>query len=210
MATLTAPDIPPRTTGRRNLAQGEIAKLVARAADGDQRSWDRLVDQFSAMVWAVARAHRLEDADAADVSQATWLRLVQHVGRLDKPERVGAWLATTARRESLRVLRDAPRRGEWDDDAAECESPDPAPGGGLLLAERDDALSRALACLRPRDQSLLRMLMSDPRPSYEEIAAALDMPMGSIGPTRARALERLRLALEADGTLALMLIDLPR
>lgn len=209
MATLTAPAIPPRATGRRHLAQAEIAKLVQRAADGDQRSWDRLVDQFSGMVWAVARAHRLEDADAADVSQATWLRLVQHVGRLDKPERVGAWLATTARRESLRVLRCAHRPSDWDDEALECESPDTAPDDGLLRAERDEALARAFACLRPRDQSLLRMLMSDPRPGYDEIAAALDMPVGSIGPTRARALERLRLTLAADGTLALMSFDMP-
>jgi RNA polymerase sigma factor (sigma-70 family) len=194
----------PRTT-RGRLPEARITELVAAAAAGDQRAWNGLVQQFGGMVWAVARAHRLRDADAADVSQTTWLRLLDHVGQLKDPARVGAWLATTARRECLRVLRESERRILYGDDAPEHESPDMAPDEVVLLSERDDALQRSFSSLRPSDQALLRLLMAEPRPPYEEIAAALDMPIGSIGPTRQRALERLRRQLETQGTLNLMI-----
>lgn len=156
------------------------------------------------MIWAVARAHRLNDADAADVAQATWLALLEHLGRLHEPGLVGAWLATTARRECLRVLRIGERTLPFGDDAPECESSETPPGDALVIQERDDALWRSFGRLRASDQALLRMLMADPRPPYEEIAAALDMPIGSIGPTRQRALERLRHELASQGSLSLM------
>jgi RNA polymerase sigma factor (sigma-70 family) len=190
---------------RGRLSDERITELVTAAAAGDQRAWNGLVQQFGGMVWAVARAHRLREADASDVSQATWLRLFEHLGRLKEPSRVGAWLATTARRECLRVLRESERRVLCGDDSPEHESPDLSPDDTVLLSERDDALRLSLACLRPSDQALLRLLMGDPRPAYEEIAAALDIPIGSIGPTRQRALERLRRELEAQGTLTLMM-----
>jgi RNA polymerase sigma factor (sigma-70 family) len=158
------------------------------------------------MIWAVARAHRLNDADARDVSQATWLRLFEHLGKIREPARVGAWLATTARRECLRVLRGSERRVLYGDEAPEHESRDTAPDDAVLLSERDVALWRCFGRLRESDQSLLRLLIADPAPGYEEIAAALDMPIGSIGPTRARALERLRRELSADGALDLMTV----
>ncbi|HLY48738.1 MAG TPA: sigma-70 family RNA polymerase sigma factor, partial [Solirubrobacteraceae bacterium] len=87
-----------------------MAELVRRATQGDQQAWNGLVDRFAATVWAIARAHRLNEASAADVSQTTWLRLVEHLDTIKQPERVGAWLATTARRESLRVLRVSARQ----------------------------------------------------------------------------------------------------
>lgn len=196
--------------GRPRLARGRlpderIAELVSSASAGDQRAWNSLVQQFGGMVWAVARAHRLRDADAADVSQATWLRLLENFGALKEPARVGAWLATTARRECLRVLRDGERRLLYGDDAPEHASPDLSPDGVVVLSERDEALWRSFSRLRPSDQALLRLLMADPRPPYEEISAALDMPIGSIGPTRQRALERLRQELDCQGTLNLMI-----
>ena len=157
------------------------------------------------MIWAIARAHRLRDADAADVSQATWLALLQHINNLKNPAGVGAWLATTARRECLRVLRGSERRVLFGDDAPEHESPDPSPGDMLLISERDDALWRSFSRLRASDQALLRLLMADPRPRYEEIAAALDMPIGSIGPTRQRALARLREQLDSERALTMMI-----
>jgi RNA polymerase sigma factor (sigma-70 family) len=186
------------------LAGPEVAALVRRAAGGDQPAWDGLVDEFGGLVWAVARAHRLADADAADVAQVTWMRLLENVARLNDPEHVGAWLATTARRECLRVLRAGRRDLPIGDDAPEVASGEPAPADELLATERDRMLRRALARLRDSDRTLLRMLMADPAPAYEEISAALRIPIGSIGPTRARALGRLRAELDAQGTLALL------
>ena len=181
----------------------ELAGLVNSAAAGDQNGWNGLVREFGGLIWAVARAHRLRDAEAADVAQGTWLRLLEHLADLRDPSRVGAWLATTARRECLSVLRDGVRHVPLQDDAFDDESPEML-GEELLIAERDRALWRGFSRLRSSDQALLRLLVADPRPTYEEISAALDMPIGSIGPTRARALERLRRQLDGEGTLTLL------
>ncbi len=147
-------------------------------------------------MWAVTRAHRLGDADGADVAQTTWLRLVEHLDRLEEPARVGAWLATTARRECLRVRRCSTRLVPRGDELPEPADDGPANDAALLAQERDTTLWTAFARLSERDRDLLRMLTADPAPSYEEIGAMLEMPIGSIGPTRARALERLRRAVE--------------
>ncbi len=176
------------------------ADLVARAATGDQDAWDRLVARYSGLLWAVARGHRLSHADAADVLQTTWLRLVENLDRLRHREAVGGWLATTARRECLRVLRRAGRQAPAEIDDLERADPDlPAPDASLLASERDATLWRAFAGLPARCQVLLRVLMADPSPSYEEVGAALDMPIGSIGPTRGRCLRRLRGLLGTGG-----------
>jgi RNA polymerase sigma factor (sigma-70 family) len=174
------------------------AELVAAAAIGNQEAWDALVDRFGALVWSIARAHRLGDADAADVSQTTWLRLVEHLGRLRDPESVGAWLATTARHECLRLIRQADRF-RYDEAALDPVDPEPLPEALLVADEREMQLWRAIESLSERCRSLVRVLMADPAPSYEEVAAALDMPIGSIGPTRARCLEQLRRRPEIAG-----------
>lgn len=191
--------------GQRRHRDGEaVSKLVAAAAAGDERAWNALVAEFNGLLWAIARSHRLHDAQAADVVQATWLRLVEHLGRLNDPSRVGAWLTTTARRECLRVLRDRERAVPFGEEAPECPSEDLGPDDLLLEHERDEALRRSFSRLRESDQALLRLLVAEPRPPYEEIAAALGMPTGSIGPTRQRALERLRQELDSEGSLALI------
>jgi len=177
------------------MADAGAGELVHAAAAGDQSAWDKLVDRFSGLVWSVARSFRLGDADAADVTQVTWLRLVEHLHRIEDGDRIGAWLATTARREALRLIRQQGRVVTFDDDAVldELAPQDvPEPAQRLLAAERDAALWAALDGISPRCQHLLRVLVADPPPSYEEISAALDMPIGSIGPTRARCLEHLR------------------
>lgn len=178
--------------------------LVQAAARGDQAAWDALVERFANLVWSVARAHRLGDADAADVSQTTWLRLVEHLDRLRDPDRVAGWLATTARNECLRVLRKSGRQVPTGDDRDldAGTDDDAAPDLPLLTAERDSGLWRAFATLAPRCQTLLRVLMADPPPAYDEIAAMLDMPVGSIGPTRGRCLEHLRQRLAVAGITA--------
>jgi RNA polymerase sigma factor (sigma-70 family) len=175
-------------------SDGDITRIVSAAANGDQRAWDEIVERYSGLLWAVARAHRLSAADGADVVQTTWLRLIEHLPQIRNREGIGSWLATTARRECLRLLRSGARCQPSDEmqplvdagaDHAEVES-------ALLTAERDAELWAAFSRLPARDQALLRLLAIDSPPSYQEISAALGMPIGSIGPTRARSLERLR------------------
>lgn len=180
--------------------QDTVVALVSSAGKGDQDAWNGLVDRYAATVWAVARGHRLNAADAADVSQTTWLRLIEHLHRIEHPERVGAWLATTARRESLRVLRLAGRQIPNGDDFANVV--DVGAGGSpehdVAVKDRKGLINELVDQLPIRSQILLRLLSADSPLSYREITEALDMPIGSIGPTRARALEQLRrLALKA-------------
>jgi RNA polymerase sigma factor (sigma-70 family) len=174
----------------------QLTELVRRAADGDQAAWVAIVDRFSGLVWATARAHRLSRDDAVDVVQTTWLRLVEHLDAIREPERLGAWLGTTARRESLRVIRRGARE-QPSDEPDLFETPhDETIDRFLLDRERDGVLWRAFARLSERCQALLRLLVADEEPSYEEVGAALGMPVGAIGPTRMRCLERLRRSAE--------------
>jgi RNA polymerase sigma factor (sigma-70 family) len=175
------------------MAEITAGQLVAAAAGGNQSAWDGLVERFGNLVWSIARGHNLTDADAADVSQTTWLRLVENLERIRDPERVGSWLASTARHECLRVLRRAGRTVPVADDIElDAESPAPPLDSTLLTTERDTALWAAFARLGERCRMLLRLLMADPPASYEEISAATGSPVGSIGPTRARCLAQLR------------------
>jgi RNA polymerase sigma factor (sigma-70 family) len=194
ISTATAPPAIGRAAQERS--PDWLADHVRRAATGEREAWSEIVSEFDGMLKAVARRHRLRDADAADVTQTTWLRLAENLGRLQDPGRVGAWLVTTARRECLRTIRVSSR------ELPDAEPPEPVRAeprpieGNLLAAERDEALWSAFGRLPARDQALLQMLVADPQPSYEEIAAMLRMPIGSIGPTRGRALARLRAQLE--------------
>jgi RNA polymerase sigma factor (sigma-70 family) len=185
----------------------EVAGLVGAAASGDSRAWQLLVERFSGLVWAVTRGYCPNPADAADVFQTTWLRLVEHLDRLAHPEHVGAWLATTARRESLRVARAGRRTFATDDDAlaglgyVEHHSPERAvleAEQARLDAQRAQQVWGAFRGLPSRCQQLLRVLMTTPPPSYAQVAAALGMPIGSIGPSRARCLDQLRQRLAPD------------
>jgi RNA polymerase sigma factor (sigma-70 family) len=184
-----------------SVEEPETGWLVAAAADGDAAAWRQLVHRFSGLIWSIARAHRLSDADAADVTQTTWLRLAEHIGKLNAPDRVGAWLATAARRECLQHIKAAHRVVISEDMAVfETVPVDDNPTEGEVLAaesDREDArrakvLWQAVGRLPDRCRELIRVLMASPPPSYAEVAAALGLPVGSIGPTRARCLQRLR------------------
>lgn len=179
----------------------EAGELVERVRDGDTAAWATLVEGYVGLVWAIARNHRLGPADAADVSQTTWLRLIENVDRIEDPRRVGAWLATTARRECLRLLRQSGRQVLVDDESTlDRFDPDEVPvESGLLRAEEAAAVRVAFDRLPERCQQLLRLLMVDTPPSYEELSAALGMPIGSIGPTRGRCLDKLRALAVQDG-----------
>ena len=168
----------------------ELAELVRAAGDGDQAAWNSIVERYGGLVWATVRAHRLNAVDGAEVVQTTWLRLVEHLDRIRDPERLGGWLATTARNECLRQIRHSAREVPSDMAAFE-QGDDPTLEHSLLTAERDRAFWKAFTELGERCQALLRVLMAETEPSYQEVSAALDMPIGAIGPTRRRCLERL-------------------
>jgi RNA polymerase sigma factor (sigma-70 family) len=194
----------PRQVEREEAGLGDRspAELIAAASQGDQPAWDELVARYSGLVWSVARTHRLAPADAADVSQTVWLRLVEHLGRIRDPDHVGGWLATTTRHECLRVLRRSGR--EVPEDMVAVEQPiDPreSPEWIVLSSESRRIVWLALRRLSQRCQMLLRALSTFPDSSYAEISAALDIPIGSIGPTRMRCLEHLRKQLAQDGGL---------
>jgi RNA polymerase sigma factor (sigma-70 family) len=173
-----------------------VAPLVDRAAVGDADAWDELVERFAGLVWSIARGYGLGPADAADVSQTCWLRLAENLDRLHDRERVGSWLATTARRESLAVLkrgrRQVPSGMRFEDEIAY----EPDLDVSLLRKERAAVLFDAFRDLPALCRTLLQVLLSDPAPSYAEVSENLDMPVGSIGPRRARCLERLRVTVE--------------
>jgi len=184
----------------------ELGARLAAAAAGDRAAWDALVGRFNSLVWSVARSYRLSHDDAADVVQTTWLRLLDHLDRIEDPERLGSWLATTARHESLHTLRRSKREPVLD--VVEIMSPVPdqrsAVDHELLRAERDTALWSLFELLGDGCRRLLRVMIATPAPSYAEISESLGMPVGSIGPTRARCLTALRtLVVEADITLDL-------
>jgi RNA polymerase sigma factor (sigma-70 family) len=190
----------PRQRPRELQSHAWVGGRMRLIRTGDPGAWEEIVRRFDGMLRAVVRRHRLSGADAADIVQTTWLRLAENHDRLRDPSRVGAWLATTARRECLRTLRGLARELP-DEQAHDVPDRDLARiDQRLLLADRDRELWSALARLPKRDQMLLRMLIAEPQPSYQEIAGVLGMPVGSIGPTRGRALGRLRRELErSDG-----------
>lgn len=178
-----------------------VASIVLAAAEGDAVAWSALVRRYGNLVMAIARRCRLGDADVAEVHQATWLRMVENIGRIEQPDRVGAWLATTARRESLRIAR-ARGRFTFDHDGL-AQRPDAAAtpvDAGPIRDERAAAVRRAFSMLPPHCQRLLDVLVKDDAPSYKIISEQLEMPVGSIGPTRGRCLERLRRIMEELGT----------
>jgi RNA polymerase sigma factor (sigma-70 family) len=168
-----------------------VVALVARAAGSDQDAWNELVERYAPLVWGICTRYRLSSHDIEDVGQNVWLRLVEQLGKLREPAALPGWLATTTSRECLRVVTTAQRLGTSLDDAPEVAD-DVVIDEEILRTERDAALRSAFAELSPRCRQLLAMLISDPPHSYSQISATLEIPMGSIGPQRARCLERLR------------------
>jgi RNA polymerase sigma factor (sigma-70 family) len=184
----------PRTDGYEITAQ-----LVRRAAGGDEVASDAIVDGYSRLLWSVVRGFRLTDAQAADAVQTTWVRLLENLDAIREPERLGGWLRTTARRVCLETVRRASRECPVDPQrhtaleqvAGRADDPE----AHVLRQERAAMVREALGKLPQRHQRLLELLVASPPLSYEEISARLGMPVGSIGPTRARLLTRLRTAL---------------
>jgi RNA polymerase sigma factor (sigma-70 family) len=171
-----------------------VVALVLRAAERDQHAWDEIVERYAPLVYAICRRYRLGSHDIQDVGQTVWLLLVEHLGKLREPAALPGWLATTTARECVRVVKAASRsewRGAVQDDSLRLVD-DGAIDEEILMAERNAALHALFGELPARCQQLLAMLISDPPHSYAMIHEALGIPIGSIGPQRARCLERLR------------------
>ena len=172
-----------------------VADLVAHARGGDVQAWEALVERYASLIWSICRRYRLGRADAEDVAQSVWMRLVNQLDKIRDPAALPGWLATTTRRECERVARaahgphavvyavDTDKIPDAHAEAAEQE---------LLAAERHAALREAFTHLPPAYQRLIGMLIADPPLPYAEISARLGIPVGSIGPTRSRILDRMR------------------
>jgi RNA polymerase sigma factor (sigma-70 family) len=170
----------------------ELDAMVKGAKRGDAASWNALVARFTARVRANARRHRLAPHDVDDVTQTTWLRLLEHIGSVREPAALGAWLETTAQRESLRVIRRSKRERAIEKRLEHEETVEPVAERALVAAERKAALTASVERLPPRQRELIGLMVSQPSMSYTDVAKTLGAPIGSIGPTRARSFERLR------------------
>ena len=172
-----------------------VNDLVTRAEAGDKQAWDALVERYAPLVWSICRRHRLDDADVGDVGQRVWLQLVSQLNQVRDPAALCGWLATTTQRECGTIRRGtrsshAPGRvldaGHIPDQQTEMA------GHELLAAERRAALYEAFTRLPPGCQRLIVMLAEDPPVPCAQISARLGIPVGSIGPSRSRCLEKLR------------------
>jgi RNA polymerase sigma factor (sigma-70 family) len=168
------------------------ADLVRSAARGDEQAWHALVVEFSPVLRRVAGGFRLDAHLVEDVIQATWIRLLVSIRAIDEPAAVPGWLVTTTRREAIRAVRARAREVPCEEpDAGTCDD-DPPAQDVLVRGERRDALHAAVRRLPPRQRAVAEALLAEPVDGYAGIAEELGMPIGSIGPIRARCLAALR------------------
>lgn len=183
----------PRRPGQ--LANEQTGDLVRLASKGDDGAWAQLLSRFGPMVLRVAQRTGLNAADAADVQQATWIQLLRGIDRIRDPERIGAWLATTARRQSQRIAMAACRMTLSSDpieDAGFASNSGNEVEEEVIRCCYGPALERALDQLPISQREIITLLTSDEAPSYEHVAERMKLPVGSIGPMRIRGLEKLR------------------
>jgi RNA polymerase sigma factor (sigma-70 family) len=179
---------------QERLDAAPVDVLVAEAMNGNQAAWNAIVDRYAALVWSVCLRFRLSEADAADVVQTVWLRTVERLSTLREPAALPGWLATTTRRECLKVagaVRGAQPLGELAG-TLPADEETTAPDVELLAAERRAMVREAFAQLPEHCRKLLALLVSEDSASYAQISSRLGMPVGSIGPTRSRCLDKLR------------------
>lgn len=190
-ATISCPDL------GSPIVKVDEAALLSRVNEGDERAWNELVEHFAGLVWSVARSFRLSKASTDDVVQTVWLRLAEYSSRIREPNRLASWLATATRHEALRVVRGHQRLVPHADFS---DSSEPT-SRSIEDIITDDvtlrAVLKAFEHLTPADQQLLRLLCTVPPLDYQTIAEILGRSIGSIGPSRARCLEKLRRLLPA-------------
>ncbi len=176
-----------------------VTELIEAARRRDRRAWEELMVRYGNLVRSVVARYRLQEADAADAVQSTWLRAIEHSEALRDPERLGAWLATTAGRECLALIRRARRERPDEDVLAAQVAVGRGPEAEAIAAETSRAVRTAVAGLEPRRQQLVHELFYLPDRDYERVSRSMNMPIGSIGPTRGRVLSSLRGPLDRAG-----------
>ncbi|MCP4227411.1 MAG: sigma-70 family RNA polymerase sigma factor [Actinomycetia bacterium] len=171
---------------------------MTAARDGDAGAWKQLVDGHAGLVWSVIRGFRFDEETSKDAFQTVWLRLAEHLDRIRDPSKLASWLGQTTRNECVGLVRQRSRivltdgGADGDGDGQGRPAPYPAPGERLEREEHRRAVAAAFERLPERCQELLRLLVVDPPVSYTEISELLDVPIGSIGPTRSRCLDSMR------------------
>jgi RNA polymerase sigma factor (sigma-70 family) len=190
-------------TGSSQRERAELAALVEAARAGERAAWDQLVDRLARLVFSITRSYGLQPHDGDDVAQIAWMRLAEHIDRLQDPGSVKTWLATTTKRECITTMRQRARVQPTDVELFSDAMTSPAPESDLFTSERDRIVWAAFEQLSERCRRLLRLAVADKEGAYTEIAAVLDMPIGSIGPTRQRCLDRLRQILAGAGITSL-------
>jgi RNA polymerase sigma factor (sigma-70 family) len=176
---------------RGRWANVESGDVVRMAAEGQKEAWDELHRRYHKMIARIARSSGCASADLSDIQQAVWARLIQHIGRLNQPDAVAGWLAVVTKRECVR-LNSRQRPVIEIDEVARVAPTEEEPLTTVLHAERQAAVRQAVATLSPRRRRLLEAMLDNPDLGYDQLAARLSMPRGSIGPTRQRCLEDLR------------------
>jgi RNA polymerase sigma factor (sigma-70 family) len=169
-----------------------LSRAVKAAAAGDDSAWAAIVQQFATRVRYAARKRSLAGHDIEDVEQETWLSLLKNIESIRDPAALGAWLETTATHASLDTVRRNGRERPTDDELLSDTPVDAVAEERLVAAERSHAVTKAIGRLPSHQRELLAMLVLDPTASYADISRLLTIPVGSIGPTRGRALARLR------------------
>jgi RNA polymerase sigma factor (sigma-70 family) len=176
-----------------------IAGWLGAAREGSEDALGQIVADLSPLLWQVARSAGLSSGDAEDVLQTVWMRMVAHLDDIHDSAALAGWLVTTAKREAWRVRATGRRLLPADADLL-AELPDDGPGSEeqVILDDQRHRLWTAIGGLSARCQELLRIVAFASRPDYAAVAAALGMPVGSIGPTRGRCLGKLRALLASD------------
>jgi len=176
-----------------DLAIDDGFDALARAAlAGDHAAWDQLVARLQKVAWRAISGFDLSPEDRKDAFAGTFFRLYERLGTIREPAKLPGWIATTARNEVLTLLRARRRDLPMALEDEHLPPTEPEPAGRLLELELHDALHRGLARLSSQCRRLLQLLAADPPLSYVEVGDLLDLPHGSIGPTRQRCLDRLR------------------
>jgi RNA polymerase sigma factor (sigma-70 family) len=185
----------------RSAREPTLGDLLRRAGEREWAAWDELTRRYRRLVHHTARRMGLTNGDAADVEQLTWLRLIEHGHQIRDPDCLPAWLVSTARRESLRLATVAHRVVLCADPTLDNGVEQRGAVTDVYPADDDyePALAGALSRLPPRYERLIRLMMSDESPNYAQIAREMNVPVGSIGPMRMRALRMLRRAPELAG-----------